>query len=78
MEDAVVIGRCLDMSDAPAALRRYEKAGLQRTTAIVQGYSGNTKRFHNPAFGNPEGVAASRRMTASLDNVTPPLACKSD
>jgi len=42
----------------PAALRRYEAARLQRTTAIVRGSSDNTKRFHNPAFGNPEGAAA--------------------
>lgn len=42
----------------PAALRRYENARLQRTTAIVRGSFGNTKRFHNPAFGNPEGAAA--------------------
>jgi salicylate hydroxylase len=59
LEDAVVIARCLDLSDSPAdALRRYEDARLQRTAAIVRGSSDNTKRFHNPALGSAEGAAA--------------------
>ncbi|MGD0107920.1 MAG: FAD-dependent monooxygenase [Rhodopila sp.] len=59
LEDAVVIARCLDLSDDPAeALRRYETARLHRTAAIVRGSSDNTKRFHNPALGSPEGAAA--------------------
>jgi salicylate hydroxylase len=59
LEDAVVIARCLDTFDEPAeALRRYEAARLERTAAIVRGSSDNTKRFHNPAFGSPEGAAA--------------------
>jgi len=58
LEDAVVIARCLDTSDAPDALRRYEIARLARTAAIVRGSSDNTKRFHNPALGSPEGAAA--------------------
>jgi salicylate hydroxylase len=58
LEDAVVIARCLDLSDVPTALQRYQDARLQRTAAIVRGSSDNTKRFHNPAFGTPEGAAA--------------------
>ena len=58
LEDAVVIARCLDLSDPSTALRRYEDARLQRTAVIVRGSSDNTKRFHNPALGNPEGAAA--------------------
>ena len=59
LEDAVVVARCLDLSDGPAeALRRYEDARMERTAAIVRGSSENTKRFHNPALGNPEGAAA--------------------
>jgi salicylate hydroxylase len=54
----VVIARCLDLCDTPReALRRYEDARLQRTAAIVRGSSDNTKRFHNPALGSPEGAA---------------------
>jgi salicylate hydroxylase len=53
-----VIARCLDLSDVPTALQRYQDARLQRTAAIVRGSSDNTKRFHNPAFGTPEGAAA--------------------
>jgi salicylate hydroxylase len=58
LEDAVVIARCLDLAGVPQALTRYENARLQRTAAIVRGSSDNTKRFHNPALGSPEGAAA--------------------
>jgi salicylate hydroxylase len=58
LEDGIVIARCLDTPDIPGALLRYEDARLQRTSAIVRGSSDNTKRFHNPAFGTPEGAAA--------------------
>jgi salicylate hydroxylase len=58
LEDAVVIARCLDLADVPDALRRYEAARLERTAAIVRGSSDNTKRFHNPALGSPDGAAA--------------------
>jgi salicylate hydroxylase len=59
LEDAVVIARCLDLSGDPEpALRRYEDARLERTAAIVRGSSDNTKRFHNPALGSPDGAAA--------------------
>jgi salicylate hydroxylase len=58
LEDAVVIARCLDMDPVPQALARYEGARLRRTSAIVRGSSDNTKRFHNPALGTPEGASA--------------------
>ncbi|WP_428485896.1 FAD-dependent monooxygenase [Rhodopila sp.] len=58
LEDAVVIARCLDAHDVPEALMRYENARLQRTVAIVRGSSDNTRRFHNPALGSPQGAAA--------------------
>jgi salicylate hydroxylase len=54
----VVLARCLDAADVPQALRRYEAARLERTAAIVRGSSDNTRRFHNPALGNPDGAAA--------------------
>jgi salicylate hydroxylase len=59
LEDAVVIARCLDdFDDVPEALRHYERARLERTSAIVRGSSDNTKRFHNPALGDAAGAAA--------------------
>ncbi|MBS0641119.1 MAG: FAD-dependent monooxygenase [Acetobacteraceae bacterium] len=58
LEDAAVIARCLDAEPVEPALQRYERARLQRTAAIVRGSSDNTKRFHNPALGSPEGAAA--------------------
>jgi salicylate hydroxylase len=58
LEDAIVIARCLDTGPVEPALRRYEKARLERTAAIVRGSSDNTKRFHNPVLGSPDGAAA--------------------
>lgn len=58
LEDAMVLARCLDSKDIPAALRRFEAARVERTAAIVRGSSDNTRRFHNPALGRPEGAAA--------------------
>jgi salicylate hydroxylase len=59
LEDAIIIARCLDtFPDVTEALRHYEQARLARTAAIVRGSSDNTKRFHNPALGDPAGAAA--------------------
>jgi salicylate hydroxylase len=58
LEDAAILARCLDSPDHQAALRRYERARLDRTARIVRGSSDNTKRFHNPALGSPEGASA--------------------
>jgi len=59
LEDAVVIARCLsEFDDVPEALGHYERARLERTAAIVRGSADNTKRFHNPAWGDAAGTAA--------------------
>ena len=58
LEDAIILARCLDAFDVPTALRRYELARVERTARIVRGSSENTKRFHNPALGDPAGAAA--------------------
>jgi len=58
LEDAIILARCLDAFDAPLALRHYEQARVDRTARIVRGSSDNTKRFHNPALGDPVGAAA--------------------
>lgn len=58
LEDAIVLTRCLDLGTIPEALVRYEAARVGRTAAIVRGSSENTKRFHNPALGDPVGAAA--------------------
>jgi salicylate hydroxylase len=58
LEDAVVLARCLDAFDVPTALWRYEQARVERTARIVRGSADNTKRFHNPALGDPTGAAA--------------------
>lgn len=58
LEDAIILARCLDAFDVPLALRHYEQARVDRTARIVRGSSDNTKRFHNPALGDPVGAAA--------------------
>jgi len=58
VEDAMILARCLDAFDVPTALQRYEQARVDRTARIVRGSSDNTKRFHNPALGDPAGAAA--------------------
>jgi salicylate hydroxylase len=58
LEDALVLARCLENFDVPTALRRYEQVRLERTARIVRGSSDNTRRFHNPALGDPAGAAA--------------------
>lgn len=57
LEDAVVMARCLDAFPVQDALRRFEAARLDRTAAIVRGSADNTRRFHNPALGDPAGAA---------------------
>lgn len=69
LEDAVVIARCLEMAPPAEALVRYQDARLQRTAAIVRGSSENTKRFHNPALGSPEGAAAYVEREFQADKV---------
>jgi salicylate hydroxylase len=66
LEDAMILARCLNAGAVPDALQRYENARLERTAAIVRGSADNTKRFHNPALGTPEGAAEyiTREFTA--------------
>ncbi len=58
LEDAMVLARCLEHTQGPAAWRRFEQARLRRTAAVVQGSAENTRRFHNPALGSSDGAAA--------------------
>ena len=57
LEDAIIIARCLDAFPVLDALRHFETARLERTAAIVRGSADNTRRFHNPALGDPAGAA---------------------
>ena len=56
LEDAIIVARCLHRFPVQPALRHFEAARLERTAAIVQGSADNTRRFHNPALGNPAGA----------------------
>jgi salicylate hydroxylase len=58
LEDAVIVARCLDAFPVVEALQRFQAARLERTAAIVRGSSDNTKRFHNPALGDPASATA--------------------
>lgn len=59
MEDGYVLARALaaHRSDIGAALKAYEAARVDRTSAIVRGSNDNTARFHNPQLADPEGAA---------------------
>lgn len=59
IEDAVILGRCLDKyDDVAAALRGYQQARIAVTTKRVAGATENAVRFHNPALGTEAGAAA--------------------
>jgi salicylate hydroxylase len=60
LEDGYVLARCLaaEPDDIAAALARYERARLARTSRIVQGSAANAARFHNPQLAHAEGAAA--------------------
>jgi salicylate hydroxylase len=55
IEDGYVLARALETSDGDVgrALRAYEAARIERTSRAVNGSADNTKRFHNPALGDP-------------------------
>jgi salicylate hydroxylase len=54
IEDGMVLARALAVADGiPEALRRYEKARIDRTSRIVRGAAENTGRFHNPLLADP-------------------------
>jgi salicylate hydroxylase len=59
IEDGMVLARCLAHFALPGeALKRYEKARLARTNAIVTRSSENAERFHNPALADPDSASA--------------------
>jgi salicylate hydroxylase len=60
IEDGYILARALAAHpDEPAvAFRRYEATRQDRTARVVNGSAENTRRFHNPALGDPAGAAA--------------------
>jgi salicylate hydroxylase len=60
IEDGYIVARCIEKyEDKPAlALKKYEAARIERTTAIVLRSTENGRRFHNPALASSEGAAA--------------------
>jgi salicylate hydroxylase len=59
IEDAVILGRCLDKyGDIATAFRRYQDARVAVTTKKVAGATENAVRFHNPALATEAGAAA--------------------
>ncbi|MFZ2737274.1 MAG: FAD-dependent monooxygenase [Burkholderiaceae bacterium] len=71
IEDGLVLARCLqaDASDIPAALQRFEKTRLERTSRVVRGSTDAAKRFHNPELGSAAGAAAYVDREWSEDKV---------
>lgn len=60
IEDGYILARCIEKyaSDLPLALKQYEAARIERTSAIVTRSTENGKRFHNPALASADGAAA--------------------
>lgn len=60
IEDGYILARALEAhgTDIAAAFRAYEKARQERTSRVVTGSADNTKRFHNPALGDPATAQA--------------------
>lgn len=56
IEDGYILARAMHEHerDVRTALNRYEKARVERTSAIVRGSAANTKVFHNPSLADPE------------------------
>ena len=58
IEDGVVLARCLeaDKSLPAAALSRFEKARIERTSRMVRGATSNTGRFHSEELATEESA----------------------
>ena len=59
IEDGMVLARCLEgvsADGAAAALMRYEKARIERTSKMVRGATANTERFHSPELATEESA----------------------
>ena len=59
LEDALVLGRCLEAhDDVTKALARYEALRLERTTKTVNGSVESGRRFHNATLADPDAAIA--------------------
>lgn len=59
IEDGFVLGRALnEIETIPEALKRYERARIDRTGEIVRKSTEAGSRFHNPELASAEGAAA--------------------
>lgn len=69
IEDGLVLARCLEKySDDPGlALKQYEAARIERTSAMVRGATANTGRFHAPELATEEGaeIYLSKEMSSA-------------
>ena len=54
IEDGYILARCLAQYGVEEALKRYERARIERTRRTVEGSAANIHRFHNPVLADPE------------------------
>jgi salicylate hydroxylase len=54
IEDGFILARCLAQYGVEEALKRYERARIERTRRTVEGSAANIHRFHNPVLADPE------------------------
>jgi salicylate hydroxylase len=60
IEDGMVLARCLEgvgTVGVPAALQRYERARIERTSRMVRGATANTERFHSRELATEASAA---------------------
>ena len=59
IEDGYVLARSVaaHKENLQQALASYERARVERTSAIVRGSNDNVSRFHNPRLAEPDGAA---------------------
>lgn len=72
IEDGMVLARCLegvDRGDAAAALQRYERARIDRTSRMVRGATANTVRFHSPELATEASAEAYLQREWSADPI---------
>ena len=58
LEDALVLARCLEAwpGDHAEAFARYERARLERASAVVRGAAANQARYHDPRLAEAAGA----------------------
>ena len=71
LEDALILARCMQTwaGDHAEAFARYERARLERTSAVVRGAAANQARYHDPRLAEAAGAQAYVERVWAEDQV---------